>query len=73
LAEKTIDYSLSTDGRTWHTLASVARTGDYAARPALLIVGRGGDGPGEVLQNDERWSTSPVTAWIGDLLVGRDP
>ena len=73
LSEKTIGYELSTDGNDWHSIAQLPRTGDYQAAPSLVLVGRGGPGPADALQNDARFTTSSASAWIGEIAIGRVP
>jgi hypothetical protein len=73
LSEKSIGYDISTDGRSWHSITQLPRTGDYRAPPKLVIIGRGVEGAGEVLSNDERWSTNPTTARIGEIVAGHSP
>jgi len=72
LSEKSIAYCSSLDGKAWHVEAEFPRPKDYAAPPRLLILGRGGDGPADGFQNDERWTTGVTKAYMGELVVGQE-
>jgi hypothetical protein len=72
LSPDRIRYSSSLDGKVWDTEADVPRPKDYAGAPALLILGAGWEGAGEVFQNDAPHETGLKKASIGELVVGRD-
>ena len=72
LSPDKIAYASSLDGKSWQAEAEVPRPKDYAEPPQLLILGRGGDGPADGFQNDERWATGITKAYVGELVVGQE-
>jgi hypothetical protein len=72
LTSERIAYCSSLDGRAWTVEADVPRPAEVAGAPTLLLLGRGMDGPGDGLRNDEKWDVGMWTNYVGDLVVGQD-
>lgn len=71
LTAEAINYSVSLDGHSWEVETTVPRPQEISGPPQWLIVGRGGEGPAECFQNDERWPTGVVRSYVSELLVGQ--
>ena len=68
--ERTIRYATALDGRTW-TMACETPRPKAASGAPLLFVGRGGEGPNDVFQNDMIHDGGSSPAAISELVVGQ--
>jgi len=72
LKQDRVSYYSSLDGRTWNLQAEGNRPEAFQKAPALLVIGRGMEGSGEVFQNDERWDSTANPALVSEFFVYRE-